>query len=323
MKRRNIQTGILVLLIIAGGLVLLKRQAVLDWLKLHEYTPPAAVAALVRDDTMTAEATHLLYVNHPDITTGTAFTSHCPAGGEKTVVLGCYVGDDDGIYIYKVSDTRLDGVEQVTAAHEMLHAAYRRLSSSERTKVDAMLTSYYQHDLTDQRIKDTIAAYKKSEPNDVVNEMHSVFGTEAVNLPAPLEQYYRQYFSNRAAVTAYTAQYEGEFTSRQAEVSDYDAQLAALKAQITANEAQLDQQKSALESQAAQLQRERASGQIAAYNSGVPGYNTAVDNYNSLLATTKNQISQYNSLVEARNAVALEEQQLSQALSPSALPAAQ
>lgn len=323
MRGKKLQFGVLVVLLILLGGIITKRQAVEDWWKLRGYTAPAVVAQLATEDTMTAQARHLFYVNHPDITTGSAFTSHCPAGGEKTVVLGCYIGNDDGIYIYNVTDPRLAGVEEVTAAHETLHAAYARLSGGERTKVDAMLMNYYEHGLTDQRIKDTIAAYKKSEPNDVVNEMHSVFGTEVPNLPAPLEQYYRQYFTDRAQITGYTAQYQDEFTSRQAAVAQYDAQLKGLKQQIDAGETALGQQKSALDSQSAQLQRERASGQVAAYNNGVAGYNAAVNSYNDLLVATKNAINQYNGIVEARNAVALEEQQLAQALSAGSLPATQ
>jgi hypothetical protein len=323
MKTKRVQVAILVVLIGLIGGLFLEQQALRDWLKLRDYTPPAAVVALANEDTMTAKAKHLLYVNHPDITTGIDFTSHCPAGGEKTVVLGCYVGDDDGIYIYNVTDPRLNGVEQVTAAHEMLHAAYRRLSSSERTKIDAMLVNYYEHDLTDQRIKDTMAAYKKSEPNDVVNEMHSVFGTEIANLPAPLEQYYKQYFTNRSVITGFTAQYEGEFTSRQTQVAAYDTQLTGLKTQIDANQTSLTSQKTALDAQSQQLQQENAAGQTSAYNSGVPAYNTAVDTYNNLIVSTKSLISQYNDIVDKRNAVALEEQQLTQALSASSLPSAQ
>ena len=216
-----------------------------------------------------------------------------------------------------MSDQRLDGVEQVTAAHEMLHAAYRRLSDSERQRVDAMLTDYYEHGLTDQRIKDTIAAYKQSEPNDVVNEMHSVFGTEVPNLPAPLESYYKQYFTNRQAVTSFTAKYEGEFTSRRDRVAQYDAQLTNLKQQIDAEEAQIDQQKTALDSQAAQLQSLRASGQIAEYNSRVGSYNQAVDAYNVLVQQTKQDINTYNDIVSQRNSLVLETQQLEQELSSS------
>ncbi|MEJ0073595.1 MAG: hypothetical protein WDN27_06025 [Candidatus Saccharibacteria bacterium] len=269
---------------------------------------------------MTPKAQHLFYVNHPDITDSSAFTSHCPAGGEKTIVLGCYLSPDQGIYVYAVSDARLDGVEQVTAAHETLHAAYRRLSTSERNKVDAMLMDYYEHDLTDQRIKDTIAAYKQSEPNDVVNEMHSVFGTEVPNLPAPLEQYYKQYFTDRSKITAYAADYQAEFTGRQAQIASDDAQLATIKQQIDTDENTLNQQKSTLDTQSAQLDAERSSGQQQAYNSGVGSYNRAVDAYNNLLVTTKSLINQYNTLVAARNALVLEEQQLTQELSANSLP---
>lgn len=319
MKTQKGKLAVLLVLLVALAGLLLKQQALRDWWRLRNYTAPAAVAQLASDDTMTAEGRHLLYVNHPLIATGSVFTSHCPAGGEKTVVLGCYVGADGGIYIYQVSDPRLSGVEQVTAAHEMLHAAYRRLSNSERSKVDAMLTDYYEHGLADQRIKDTIAAYKQSEPHDVVNEMHSVFGTEVASLPAPLEAYYKQYFTNRAAVTGFTAQYQGEFTSRQNQVTAYDAQLKDLKQQIDAAEAQLKQQRADIDSRAAQLQADQSSGQIAAYNAAVPGYNQAVNAYNALLTTTKNQISQYNDIVSSRNNIALEEQQLASELSAGSL----
>src|SRR5262249_17898052 len=123
--------------------------------------------------------------NHPEIDTKNNFSSNCPNnGGEKTVILGCYHPDQNGIFVLGVSDPRLDGVMQVTAAHEMLHAEYDRLNSKDRSYVNGLLMDYYEHDLHDQRIQDVIAAYKLSEPNDVVNEMHAVFGTEIAKLPA-------------------------------------------------------------------------------------------------------------------------------------------
>lgn len=294
-------------------------QAVQDWFRLYGYTAPSTVASLASDDTMTSTARHLFYVNRPVITAGPEFKAKCPLGNEKTVVLGCYLGNDGGIYLYEVTDSRLQGVEQVTAAHEMLHAAYRRLSSSERTKIDAQLNDFYQHGLTDQRIKDTIDAYRKSEPKDIINEMHSIFGTEVPKLPVSLEQYYARYFSDRSKVTAYTAGYQEEFTSRQVLIKHYDVQLGGLKQQIDANQAQLNQMKSALEAQNRQLQSERANDQVSAYNAGVSSYNAAVSTYNSLLADTKNLISQYNDIVDKRNAIVVEEQQLTQALSAGSL----
>jgi hypothetical protein len=282
-KRVLVQLGTLVVLV--GVLVglLTQQQALRDWWRLRSYIAPAAISTLASQDTMTPRAQRLFYVNRPVVGSGILFNTHCPTGGEKTVVLGCYLGNDRGIYVYAVTDSRLDGVEQVTAAHEMLHAAYRRLHGSERQNVDAMLTDYYQHDLADQRVKDTIEAYKKSEPHDVVNEM--------------------------------------EFTGRQKQVADYDAQLKSMDDQIKANEAQLTTQRASLDSQRAQLDSQQRSGQIAAYNSGVPAYNRAVNAYNALLNSVKNLINQYNDIVAQRNAIALEEQQLAKELSNSSLPA--
>lgn len=317
------QLGMLVVLIGVLAWVFTQQQALRDWWRLRGYTAPAAISTLASQDTMTPRAQRLFYVNRPVVDAGTTFTGHCPAGGEKTVVLGCYLGNDNGIYVYAVTDDRLDGVEQVTSAHEMLHAAYRRLSNQDRKSVDTMLTDYYLHDLTDQRVKDTIEAYKKSEPNDVVNEMHSVFGTEVANLPAPLERYYTRYFTDRSRVAAYTAAYQGEFTNRQKQVADYDTQLKSMDAQIKANQVQLTTQRASLDAQRAQLDSQQRSGQIAAYNSAVPAYNRAVNTYNVLLASTKNLINQYNDIVTKRNAIALEEQQLAQELSASSLPANQ
>lgn len=316
MRKRWLQTGALVFLLLVMGVIFVKRQAIGDWLRLVGYTPPATVSALASDDTMTAAAKNLFYVNHPDITTGQDFTTHCPAGTEKTVVLGCYVGNDNGIYIYRVTDARLNGVEQVTAAHEMLHAAYRRLSEAERTKVNTMLEDFYAHGLHDERIKSTIDAYRSSEPHDIDNEMHSIFGSEVPDLPPALEAYYRQYFTNRKVVTDYTAAYQAEFSNRQAQVAAFDATLKSLKQQIDADKATQQQQQTELDQLKTKLKTDQAQGDIAAYNADARRYNQLADAYNRLINTLSAEIDRYNQIVDQRNAVALEEQQLVQAISP-------
>jgi chromosome segregation ATPase len=210
---------------------------------------------------------------------------------------------------------------QVTAAHEMLHGAYERLSDADRKRVDAMLTDYYEHGLTDQRVRETIEAYKKSEPKDVVNEMHSVFGTEIANLPANLEHYYTRYFDDRAKVAAFAAQYQAQFTGRKQQIDQYDAQLTTLKNQIDAMETDLQSKQQQINTLQAQLNGQRRSGDVNSYNAGVPGYNSLVNEYNTEIQTAKSLIQQYNDLVKQRNAVAFEEDQLVKSLSTDALPA--
>lgn len=295
------------------------QQYILDWWRLRGYEAPTVVAALATDDTMTSSARHIFYVNKPAVEDKAAFTQ-CRSNSEQTIVLGCYHSDQQGIFVLAVSDSRLNGVEQVTAAHEMLHAAYDRLNSRDKQTVNRMLEDYYNHSLHDQRIIDTIAAYKKSEPHDVVNEMHSIFGTEVADLPSGLEQYYKRYFNDRSKVTGFAAQYQAEFTSRQAAIKQYDVQLTNLKAQIDQLETDLKAQLSALNEQGTHLQALRNSNNIAAYNAGVPSYNVRVDAYNAEVARVKDLISQYNQLVTSRNAVVLETQQLTNEISTQVAP---
>lgn len=308
----------------ALGLVAVHRQDIFDWWQLRNYQAPATVSSLASQDTMTAYGRKIFYVNHPQIDSKSTFATACPNnGGEQTIVLGCYHGNQAGIFLLNVDDPRLNGVEQVTAAHEMLHGAYDRLSSSDRKKVDAMLLDYYNNDLHDPRILNEIAAYKKTEPNDVVNEMHSVFGTEVTQLPNGLEQYYKRYFTDRSQIAAFANQYQSEFTSRQATLAQDDARLADLKSQIDNAENDLKSKQSAINSAQSQLASQKNSGDVSGYNAGVPGYNALVNAYNAEVQNIRNLISQYNQLVAARNAVAFEENQLVKDLSNDTAPISQ
>jgi len=306
------------LLVVA--ITLVNRQNILDWFKLYGYTAPSTVSALATDSTMTPYATKVFYVNHPSIDQKLAFSQNCNSRTEQTIVLGCYHGNQNGIYLLSVSDARLHGVEEVTAAHEMLHAAYNRLSTKERHRVDALLNDYYANNLKDQRIRDEVDSYKTSEPNDITNEMHSIFGTEVGTLPPELETYYQQYFKDRSKVVAYSTAYASEFTSRRQQVSNYDTQLTGLKKQIETATNELTAQEGELQASRARLQAERDNGDVQSYNSQVPVYNAAVEAYNAKITVTKQLIAEYNVLVEKRNAIALEVSELAHAISGDALP---
>jgi hypothetical protein len=306
MKLLKRLVGILVLLaIIALPFVSWwKAQAIEDWWKLRNYSPPPAIAKLAEEDTMTPPAVHDFYVNHPKLISGvSAFRQNCPES-EQAIVLGCYRPDQQGIFIYTVNDERLNGVQEVTAAHEMLHAAYDRLSDKDRNHIDGLLKDYYQNNLTDSRIKDEINSYKKTEPGQEVNEMHSIFGTEAANLPAPLEDYYKRYFTDRSAVVKFASHYQKEFTSRVAQIDDYDARLDLLKQQIRQEEESLKNQLAKIQTDRARLDSEKSNGNIDEYNSQVPAFNEEVDTYNQGIAKLQNDINTYNTLVIKRNALA-------------------
>jgi uncharacterized protein YaaR (DUF327 family) len=328
-KQRPNEAGItrlstlMILLVVLGlaGILAVNRQAVFDWLKLHDYKPPAQVSQLADQDTMTPKGRKIFFVNHPLLSAKQSFAAYCPSSSrEQTIVLGCYHSNQAGVYVLDVTDSRLEGIEQVTAAHEMLHAAYDRLNGQQKSSVNKMLEDYYKNGLTDDRIRETIDAYKQTEPSDLVNEMHSIFGTEIVSLPAGLENYYKQYFGSRTQVAGFAAKYQSEFSSRQAQVSQMDQQLSAWKKQIESSQASLKDQQSQIETQRNSLLALRSRGDVNAYNAGVPTYNNLVDKYNSSVRELQSVVSQFNDLVAKRNAIALEEDQLVNELKANVAP---
>jgi hypothetical protein len=317
--RRLWPYALLVLLVVGNLTIWIERQQVADWWRLRDYQAPASIAALASDTTMTGYAKHLFYVNHPVLESKQAFNDHCADRSEETAVLGCYHGNRQGIYLYAVTDSRLAGVRQVTAAHEMLHQAYDRLSSKERMHVDQMLQDYYDNHLTDIEVKGKLESYKK-QGADVLNEMHSIFGSETRTLTPQLENYYRQYFTDRQKIVTFSEAYQAEFTRRKEQVVQYDGQLAGLKDRISGNKSDLNDKLRELKSKEKQINEDVASKDQARYDADVSAYNVMVEAYNSELSTTHTLIEQYNQIVGARNDIAVQEQQLQQALDSRLTP---
>ncbi|QQS18431.1 hypothetical protein IPL68_07670 [Candidatus Saccharibacteria bacterium] len=306
----------------ALGALYVNQQRITDWWKLRGYFPSSAVAAIARSTQMNDHGTHLFYVNKPQLLESSTFSKECPIAAEKTIILGCYKGGDRGIYLYDVTDIRLQGVEEVTAAHEMLHAAYARLSAAEKKQLDTSLEAFYQKSLNDERVRETIALYRQTEPTEIANEMHSIFATEVMDLPAELEAHYKQYFTNRKAVVTMALRYQAEFTLRRDQVAAFDADLNTLKSTIDTNQSRLLAQRSELDAQQRELDVLRRTN-VGTYNATVASFNQLVRAYNALLSETQGLIAEYNDTVEKRNALALEERQLTQALSAEGLPSAQ
>lgn len=321
-KARRI-SGYVMLLLSAAALVgaLFFRQAVEDWWRLRNYQPSAGIISLADDTTMLDSARRLFYVQHPQLAGKTTFNGYC-RNNEQTIVLGCYI-QRQGIYLLDVTDERLAGVEEVTAAHELLHAAYDRLSRSERQRIDSLLASTYDS-LNNERLRQTIELYRQQDASIVPNELHSILATEVRGLPAGLEAYYRRYFSDRSAIVTLSEQYEQAFIERRNAIRDYDNQLAALKARIEALQKRLESEETALTAQREQMNAYRASGQTAAYNAQVPGYNQKVNVYNSGVEELEGLVASYNDIVQKRNAVATEEAELVEAIdSREAVPSQQ
>jgi hypothetical protein len=285
-------------------------QDIRDWWRLQYYRPSAEIIQLADDTDLSHQGERIFFVSRPQIEGRDQFNTDC-AFPEHTLVLGCYSAQR--IYVYDVTDERLSGIKEVTAAHEMLHAVYDRMSSGERERIDA-LTAQVADGLTDKRLLKTIESYRDQDPASVPNELHSILGTEVADLPAELEDHYAKYFNDRTMIINLSKSYESVFVAIEDKLDDIKAKIDALDGQINQAVSSLDAEKTALDAESNRLSSLRNNGDIAAYNAGVPAYNNRVSAFNEAIETYKVNIKKYNDLVAQYNDLAVTQNELVQSI---------
>jgi outer membrane murein-binding lipoprotein Lpp len=260
---------------------------------------------------MTDTARRLFYLNEPTIESHKSAQNLCKST-EHTVVLGCYV-PNKGIFLQEVSDSRLQGVMEVTAAHEMLHVAYQRMSLLEQTQLNKQLQAALQQ-LQNTRIVQLVEAYREQDPNVVNNELHSILGTEVRNLSSELEEHYRKYFTDRSSIVAFSERYEGVFTTLRAKAKQIASQLVTLKSTIDSLEDRVKSEEASISSARSTIESERTANPEADYSSRIAIFNNRVQSFKELVAQFNEQTNIYNQNLTAYKSLALEEKSLVESL---------
>lgn len=309
-----------VALLLAAAFAWMHQRDIRDTLLVWQYAPSDEIASIAERATMTDEAKRYFYASRPELLAAEEFEASCGNDDHGTAVLGCYT--QERIYLYAVDNAELDGVEEVTAAHEMLHAAWIRLSDEERTALEATLDSAYNSVKTDE-LEGRMAYYEERDGESRYNELHSILATEFSTIGNELEEYYAQYFDDRSAVVDLYEGYSGVISDLNAEATSLRAQLAALKSAIDAEiqeyelaVAQLNQD---IEAHAASRNQVDRTSQA-----DVDAYNAAGDELtqrSEALQVQRSEIAeateQYNSLAEQYNAVAVHRNELVESLDSS------
>ena len=297
---RLIITSLVCLALIASALLFVfNRVAITDWVRVQQYQPSAAIAGLATQAGMSEQGRYFFYTGEPVLEDAGQFNASCGEHEHSTAVLGCYAAQR--IYLFDVQNDELSGIEEVTAAHETLHAAYERLSADEKRRVNAMITravpTLEQNGAFLQRMK----VYDDLPEDERLNELHSVLGTEAASLPAELETYYGRYFTDRTQTTGLYAKYSGVFARLQQRSEVLAAEYNRLVAQRNALVEGANQEYRQLEADMATFERgprtdaEQAralNARAAAYNSKLDGIRQQTATYDARLVTIKAELEQ-------------------------------
>lgn len=244
----------------------------------------------------------------------TNFKTRCPVDRyEEASVLGCYSARR--IYVLKVDEPKLTGVEEVTAAHELLHAQFERMSLSEKAKVESLLSSW-RPSVQDEETNKLVEAYRKNlgEGEDLNNEIFAIYGTQLEVVSPELESIYEEYFKDRTSIVEKYKQYSSEFTELEDKVNSYDAQLAKLKSEKDDLEREITELGNELSLQKQDLENLKNGDSAEQYQTAAVSYNAQVGIYNKKVLRIRAVVDEYNSLVEQRNSQALAAKSLSDKL---------
>ena len=255
-----------------------------DWFDARNYAPSAEVDAIRTNLGLTDYADTVFRATAPVLEDNASFNAHCESFDAEISIVGCYTNDT--IYLYDIDTATygLEGILESTAAHELLHAIWDRLSPEEQAKLQPLLEEVYtQH-------QDLLASELENYTDDArIDELYARAATEVRDLPADLESHYARFFTNQDALVDFYDAYNATFEQMQAEFDALNAEMEALNTEIEDLRVEIEA--------------------TALYD---------VDAANRLVDLANAKVRRYNELVEQYNQNVLRSQELNAAVNSNA-----
>lgn len=327
-NRRNIVGTIIsivstIAILGAAGWIVFNRQFVLDQISFWSYSPTVQVATLESNIGMSDIGKFYFYASQPQIDNAQQFNQSCARQETGNAILGCY--SNQRIYVYDVTNTQLNGVEEVTAAHETLHAVWDRMSEADKNSVGDLLNTAFSK-INDPKLNERMAYYDRTEPGERINELHSILGTEYADLGPALEAHYAKYFSDRSKVVALHTSYQKVFDDLKEQSDALSAQMATLKTLIDAQSAQynsdvvsINNDVNALKNSTDSVDRTSQS-EVNAYNAKRQSLLDRLNSLNALRFKINTETDEYNAKVVAYNKIVVSTNSLNASLDSTLAP---
>lgn len=313
---------LLAIVLIAGAfLIFTQRQALADHVSVWQYDPSPEVASMADRVSMSERGRFLFYASQPELLEAASFNSYCADHDPQGATLGCY--RDGLIYIYDIDDDRLDGIKEVTAAHEMLHAAYARLSAKEKERINQLIDQAYEQ-LQDEKLEARLKLYDKSQPGTRYVELHAIIGTEYAEVTGGLEAHYGEFFDDRQAVTALHKSYAEQFTAREARAAEISQELNSLADRIESGSVTYNRDVQTLSRDIGSFNQRASRVSSEADRSRLLRERDDLISRTAELETRRGQIdgliARYNELVKEYNSIATEVKELNQSIDSKLAP---
>jgi len=322
LRKVRVTSFISLIAVVLAAAVWFNHQYLTDQFNVWRFRPSSEVVSLADRSGMNDEGKFLFYASQPQIDDAQNFNGKCGQSEASTAILGCYAGQR--IYLYNVTNAQIDGIKEVTAAHEMLHAAYDRMTSNERTQVNAFVEAEYAVLKNDKTFAQRMAFYAKTEPGERDNELYSIIGTEVAAISPELENHYRQYFTDRSLVTSLHTKYAAVFANLQSQEQQLSDQLTKLGNTIDSDSIKYNAQVSQLNTDIQAFNQEASNSGFsseAEFQSARTALVSRVDALNALRTTINDAVTQYSALKQELAAVSTQSDTLNRSIDSNLAPA--
>ncbi len=309
----GVAAGIIVLGVLIYVATHLDYSAISDQISSIGYEPSQEILKTMSELKLTDEGERILRATRPEYQPADTFNNSCPNSEQGTAILGCY--KDNRIFVFDVADDELDGVRQSTLAHELLHAFWARLSTSEKEELQADLDAVASADATVSEhmelYTDTVSRY---------DELHSTIGTSVKPsaMTDKLRKHYERIFKDISIPSDYYAKYSEIFERDQKRLEEIKKEIDQKKLEAEALIAEYNKKNEQIGAEIADFNRRASDGsftslaefdrereQLVAKNREITNmYQQIRDTYddiNKLVAEYNNNVAHKNKLNEMLN----------------------
>lgn len=279
-----------------------------------QYQPDSQISRLAERLSLSRRGEDIFLASSPVVSDAESFNEQCARREATVSILGCY--DDQNIYIYHVSEPRLSGVMETTAAHELLHAAYARLNWLERPKIDDLIMKSYD-DFRTPELEERLEYYRRIDPGAITNELHSILGTELAQLSPELEAYYGRYFTDRTKLVGFYQNYHQQFVDLKNKAEELKRRFEALQPRIDSDQANYVARLNNLNREIESFNQRANSGYYTSqwqFNGDRQSLMTQISALEKERQRINNLLNEYNQLIEDYNNNATQYQKLNQSI---------
>lgn len=289
----------------------LNSQEMQDRLSAIGYTPTSEMAGLKDALDLTGKGEAIFLASKPELENADNFNYHCSSYNSSVSVLGCY--SNGAIYVYNITEESLNGIKESTVAHELLHAAWRRMSEDERKEVSAMLDDVYAKNA--EELEEELKTYDATDRTD---ELHSRIGVQIADLPEKLEEHYAKYFNDQDKVVKYYEKYSANFKELARETEKLKGELDVLKTEFDTKTAEYQKEVGQLNSEVEEFNKcaetvncFKSNEEFVQKKAGLEERQRKLDEY---YAELERMVGDYNQKVEKYNNSVLRTQKLQNAM---------